>query len=274
MRNIDKSSLVELVARLCIEANVKLPEEIHAKLEKSKRTETSELGRHLLGQLLENAKLALETGLPICQDTGIAVVFVECGNQIHFDFDLTQAINEGVVKGYNDGYLRKSMLVNALNRKNTGDNTPAVIHFEPVIGEILKITVLPKGGGSENASRIAMLTPAQGKPGIIEFVTDTVRHNGPKSCPPLVLGIGLGGSFEECAYLSKKALISKTPPEFKELATEIMDSCNKTNIGVNGLGGSTTVLDVKILGTGCHIATIPVAVNVCCHACRHAEGEL
>lgn len=224
--------------------------------------------------MLENAKLAEETGLPICQDTGIAVVFVECGNRVHFDFDIIQAINEGVAKGYKDGYLRKSMLVNALNRKNTGDNTPAVIHFEPVTGDGLKITVLPKGGGSENASRIAMLTPAQGKAGIIEFVTDTVRHNGAKSCPPLVLGIGLGGSFEECAYLSKKALISSTPPEFEELAKEILDSCNKTGIGVNGLGGSTTVLDVKILATGCHIATMPVAVNICCHACRHAEGEL
>lgn len=274
MRNIERESLVELVARLCIEANIKLPEDIHNRLQKSLQTETSELGRHLLGQLLENAKLARETGLPICQDTGITVVFVECGNQVHFDFDIRQAINEGVAKGYKDGYLRKSILVNAINRKNTGDNTPAVIHFEPVMGETLKITVLPKGGGSENASRIAMLTPAQGEAGIIEFVTDTVRHNGPKSCPPLVLGVGLGGSFEECAYLSKKALISKTSPEFEELAKEILDSCNKTNIGVNGMGGSTTVLDVKILGTGCHIATMPVAVNICCHACRHAEGEL
>lgn len=274
MRNIDKGKLVDLVAKLCIEANVKLPEETYTRLKQSLTTETSELGRYLLGQLLENAKLALETGLPICQDTGIAVVFVECGNDVQFDFDIRQAINEGVAKGYKDGYLRKSMLVNALDRRNTADNTPAVIHFEPVTGDKLKITVLPKGGGSENASRIAMLTPAQDKAGIIEFVTDTVRHNGAKSCPPLILGVGLGGSFEECAYLSKKALISETSPEFEGLAKEILESCNKTNIGVNGLGGSTTVLDVKILGTGCHIATMPVAVNICCHACRHAEGEL
>lgn len=266
--------MVDLVAKLCIEANLKLPKEILSKLEESLQTETSSLGRHLLNQLQENAELASKTGLPICQDTGIAVVYVECGNQVHFDFDIRQAINEGVAKGYEDGYLRKSMLVNALDRRNTGNNTPSVIHFEPVNGEKLKITVLPKGGGSENASRIAMLTPAQGRAGIIEFVTDTVRHNGAKSCPPLVLGIGLGGSFEECAYLSKKALISSTPSEFIELAKGILDSCNKTNIGVNGMGGSTTVLDVRILGTGCHIATMPVAVNVCCHACRHAEGEL
>jgi fumarate hydratase subunit alpha len=274
VREIERAKLVDLVAKLCIRANTHLPEDIEAKLRKSLETETSNLGRILLGQLIQNSDLAKETGLPICQDTGIAVVFVEFGNDVHFGFDVTDAINEGVARGYKDGYLRKSMLVNALDRRNTGDNTPAVIHFEPVTGETLKITVLPKGGGSENASRIAMLTPAQGKSGVIEFVTDIVRHNGPKSCPPLVIGVGLGGSFEECAYLAKKALISSTPPEFMELTKEILDACNKTNIGVNGLGGSTTVLDVKILGTGCHIATMPVAVNICCHACRHAEGEL
>lgn len=274
MREIERAKLVDLVANLCIRANTHLPEDIEKKLRESTSSETSELGRVLLSQLLENSKLARETGLPICQDTGIAVVFVEAGNNVHFGFDLTEAINEGVAKGYKDGYLRKSMLVNPLERKNTGDNTPAVIHFDPVAGETLKITVLPKGGGSENASRIAMLTPAQGKFGVIEFVTDTVRHNGAKSCPPLVIGVGLGGSFEECAFLAKKALISETPPEFAELAKEILDSCNKTGVGVNGLGGSTTVLDVKILSTGCHIAMMPVAVNICCHACRHAEGEL
>lgn len=274
MREIERAKLVDLVANLCIKANTHLPQDIEEKLKHSLSSETSELGRILLSQLLENSKLARETGLPICQDTGIAVVFVEAGNDVHFGFDLKEAINEGVAKGYRDGYLRKSMLVNPLDRKNTGDNTPAVIHFEPVTGDFLKITVLPKGGGSENASRIAMLTPAQGKSGIVEFVTDTVRHNGAKSCPPLVIGVGLGGSFEWCAMLSKKALISTTPPEFGELAKEILYSCNKTGVGVNGLGGSTTVLDVKILSTGCHIAMMPVAVNICCHACRHAEGVL
>jgi fumarate hydratase subunit alpha len=274
VKEIERSSLVDLVASLCIRANTHLPPEIEGKLRLSLDSEATALGRSLIMQLLENSRLARETGLPICQDTGIAVVFVEAGNDVHFGFDIRDAINEGVARGYRDGYLRKSMLSSSLDRGNTGDNTPAVIHFEPVLGEKLKITVLPKGGGSENASRIAMLTPAQGKPGVIEFVTDTVRHNGAKSCPPLVIGIGLGGSFEECAFLAKKALVSRTPPEFVDFAKEIMDSCNKTGIGVNGLGGSTTVLDVRILSTGCHIAMMPVAVNICCHACRHAEGEL
>lgn len=262
------------MANLCIQSNTHLPESIEEKLEQSLKTETSDLGKSLLCQLIENSKLARETGLPICQDTGITVIFVEIGNEVLIPFDLKLAINEGVAKGYTDGYLRKSMLTSCLDRTNTGNNTPAVIHFDFVTGDSFKITVLPKGGGSENASRIAMLTPAQGRQGIIESVTDTVRHNGANSCPPLVLGIGLGGSFEECAFLAKKALISDTQPEYIELAKEIMDSCNKANVGVNGLGGSTTVLDVKILGTACHIAMMPVAVNLCCHACRHAQGEL
>ena len=266
--------MVELVASLCIKSNTHLPGQIEEKLEQSLKTETSNLGRTLLCQLMENSKLARETGLPICQDTGITVIFIEIGNQVHIPFELKEAINEGVAKGYTDGYLRKSMLVSCLDRTNTGNNTPAIIHFDFVTGDIFKITVLPKGGGSENASRMAMLTPAQGRQGIIEFVTDTVRHNGANSCPPLVLGVGLGGSFEECAFLAKKALISETPAQYTDLAKEILESCNKTDVGVNGLGGSTTVLDVKVLGTACHIAMMPVAVNLCCHACRHAEGEL
>ncbi len=275
MRNIDREKLVELVATLCIKSNRILPKYQLELLKKAQETEVTKLGKELLSQILENAELSLESKLPICQDCGMAVVFLKIGRECYLDFDLESAINEGVARGYEQGYLRASMLVSALDRRNTGDNTKAIIHTEIVAGENVKIIIAPKGGGSENASRVAMLTPADGREGIINFVVESVRLKGASACPPLTLGVGLGGTIEHVARLAKFALLEENPSdEFADLEIEITERCNKLGIGVGGFGGSNTVLATHVLSHSCHIATLPVAVNIQCHAARHAGGIL
>ncbi|HOO97331.1 MAG TPA: fumarate hydratase [Caldisericia bacterium] len=275
MRNIQESSLINLVAKLCVEANLNLPQSQIEKLKQAKDFETTERARDTLDQIIENAEIAIREKLPICQDCGMAVVFVKIGNECKLDFNLVDAINEGVAKGYEEGYLRKSMLVSPIDRRNTGDNTKAIIYPEIVEGDIFEVTVCPKGGGSENASKVTMLKPSDGLDGVVEFVVNSVREKGASACPPLTLGIGLGGSFEYCAFLAKKALlIHSRSDEFGNLETMIKDRCNELGIGPGGFGGNTTVLDVHILSHSCHIATLPVAVNIQCHAARHARGSL
>lgn len=275
VNEIKRDALVELVAKLCQDANRFLPPHVRELLVKAQADEQTALGRKLIGQILENADIASKTGLAICQDCGLAVVFVDIGNECRIGFDLNQAINEGVEKGYKDGYLRPSVLQSCITRKNTFSNTPAIIHTRFVVGDKLKITVAPKGGGSENASRVAMLKPYEGRKGILDFVVETVKANGPSACPPLVVGVGLGGTIEYCAELSKRALLEEKPgQEFGDLEQELLNLCNSLGFGPAGVGGSVSVLEVHVLSTGCHIASMPVAVNIQCHAARHAGGEL
>jgi len=268
--------IVREVARLCIEANSTLGDDVHAALEKARERETSPLCREVLDQLLENAAIARQESLALCQDTGVAVVFVELGERVHITGgSLVEAINQGVRQGYAAGYLRMS-LCDPLTRKNTGDNTPAVVHIELVPGDALKITLAPKGGGSENMSRIAMLTPSQGWQGIQDFVLETVKAAGANPCPPIVVGLGLGGTFEKAALLAKKALLrplgSENPDaQLAHLEQELLAAINRLGIGPQGLGGDTTCLAVHILKHPCHIASLPVAVNLNCHAHRHKE---
>ena len=237
-------------------------------------TEKSELGKKVLGQLAENMDIAGEDRIPICQDTGMAVFFVEVGQELHIEGGLTEAINEGVRRGYTDGYLRKSVVGDPLERVNTKDNTPAIIHYDIVPGDKLKITVAPKGFGSENMSKLYMLKPADGVEGVKEAVIETVKAAGPNACPPFVVGVGIGGDFELVAKLSKKALTREPgshneKPYFAELEKELLEKINSLGIGPAGLGGSTTALAVNIETYATHIAGLPVAINMCCHVDRH-----
>jgi fumarate hydratase subunit alpha len=237
----------------------------------------SPLGKNILGKLKENLRIAAEDNIPICQDTGMAVIFVDIGQDVHFvNGNLTDAINEGVRRGYNEGYLRKSVVADPLKRVNTGDNTPAIIHYDIVDGDKVRITVAPKGFGSENKSRLFMLTPADGEDGVKRAVLQAVKEAGPNACPPMVVGVGLGGNFEKCACLAKRALTLKADehskdPDTASLEKELLDMINKTGIGPAGLGGTTTALAVHILSYPTHIAGLPVAVNICCHVNRHAD---
>ena len=275
MRKVNRQKLVDLIARLCIRANLTLPNHQLDLLESAMNRESSQLARELLEQILENASLAKKSYLPICQDCGMAVVYVTIGRECHFTFDLETAINEGVAKGYKEGYLRMSMLMSPIDRRNTENNTKAIVHTELADGDKVSVIVCPKGGGSENASRIAMLTPADGREGIIDFVVDAVKQKGASACPPLTLGLGMGGSMEKCAELAKLALLREKPSDaYADLEDEITKSCNELGIGVGGFGGDSTVLATHILSHSCHMATLPVAVNIQCHAARHAEGEL
>lgn len=276
MKTIDCSVITRQVARLCIEANTELGQDVRTALERARDRETSALGREILGLLLENAAIAREESMALCQDTGYAVVFVELGDRVRITGgSLIEAINQGVRQGYTQGYLRCS-LCDPLTRKNTGDNTPAVVHVELVPGDALKITVAPKGGGSENMSRIAMLKPAQGRQGIEDFVLAAVREAGANPCPPIIVGVGIGGTFELSALLAKKALLrpigSENPDtELADMEQELLRKINMLGIGPQGLGGETTCLAVHILKNPCHIASLPVAVNINCHAHRHKE---
>lgn len=280
MREIEVREITENIKEMCIEAVHFLTDDMKEALLSAKKSEESPLGRKILEQLEENLAIAGEDMIPICQDTGMAVIFLEIGQDVHFTGgSLEDAINEGVRQGYTEGFLRKSVVSDPIIRENTGDNTPAVIHYDIVPGNKVRITVAPKGFGSENMSRIYMLKPADGIEGVKEAILSAVREAGPNACPPMVVGVGIGGTFEKCAYLAKKALTrlvnerSKTEYVAK-LEEEMLDKINRSGIGPGGLGGSTTAFAVNIETYATHIAGLPVAVNICCHVNRHAVREL
>lgn len=279
MRTISYDSVVEAVAEMSIEANRYLPDDVHRALTNAHAGESSEVGREILRQLLENAELARESGLPLCQDTGLAVIFAEMGEDLRLEGgSLRDAINDGVRKGYADGFLRKSAC-DPMTRANTKDNTPAVIHFDIVPGDRLTLRFMAKGGGSENMSRVTMLAPAQGWPGIRKFVLNRVAEAGPNPCPPIIIGIGVGGTFDYAPLLAKKALMRELDdthpdPKIAEMEAELLAAVNALGIGPMGLGGDTTCLGVKIRMEPCHIASLPLAVNIQCHSARHKEVEL
>ncbi|HEY4715481.1 MAG TPA: fumarate hydratase [bacterium] len=279
MKEIGESEISEAVRNLCIEANCVLSEDVISALQNAKNIEESPIGKDIIGLLLENVRVAKDEMLPICQDTGVAVFFVEIGAGVKVNGNLRTAINEGVKRGYADGYLRKSMLKSPLDRVNTGDNTPAIIHFDLVPGDRLKITMLPKGGGSENMSRLKMLTPSEGWEGVKRMVVGTVLDAGSNPCPPIVVGVGIGGNFELAPLLAKKALIRDVgkhnpDPKIAALEDELLKEVNKTGIGPQGLGGRVTALALNIEVYPCHITALPVAVNIECHAHRHKEVVL
>ena len=277
MREIDVKRITEKVRGLCIDANTDLGEDVLQAFDQAMEKEESPLGVEILKELKENARLARDEKVAICQDTGFAVIFMELGQDVHLvGGDLREAIFEGVRQGYRDGYLRKS-ICHPFTRANTGDNTPAIIHTEIVRGDKVKITVAPKGGGSENMSRVVMLTPSDGVEGIKRFVVQRVKESGSNPCPPTIVGVGIGGTFEQAALLAKKSLLrplgSKNPdPELEKLESEILTGINKLGIGPQGLGGRTTSLAVHILMMPCHIASLPLAVNIQCHVQRHKEA--
>ncbi|MCX7733077.1 MAG: fumarate hydratase [candidate division WOR-3 bacterium] len=280
MRLIPFDQIRDTVARLCIEANCILGEDVVRALAKGREIEESPTGREILNQLLENQQIAREEMMPICQDTGWAVVWLELGSQVKIDGgELYDAIQAGVAKGYTEGYLRKSIVADPLRRKNTGDNTPAIIYTEIVPGDRLKITVQPKGGGSENMSEIKMLSAADGVAGIRKFVVDRVWRSQANPCPPVIVGVGLGGTFEKCALLAKRALLREIgsvhpDPFYAQLEQELLEEINKLGIGPQGLGGRVTALAVFIEAFPCHIATLPCAVNINCHAARHKSAVI
>lgn len=280
MREINTREVINAVRDMCIEANYGLSDDMRSALDKAAETDSSELGRSILSQLQKNLKIAGEDQIPICQDTGMAVVFVELGQDVHITGgSLEDAINEGVRRGYTEGYLRKSVVGDPIERVNTKDNTPAVIHYFVKEGDKLKITIAPKGFGSENMSRVFMLKPADGVEGIKNAVLTAVKDAGPNACPPMVVGVGIGGTFEKCALLAKKALtrnieVHSELPHVRALEEEILKEINESNIGPGGLGGSTTAFAVNIETYATHIAGLPVGVNICCHVNRHAVREL
>ena len=280
MRTLETSEIIRNIKEMCIEANHFLAPDMEEALRKAQDTEKAPLGKQILGQLQENLQIAGEDMIPICQDTGMAVVFLEIGQELHITGgSLEEAVNEGVRQGYVEGYLRKSVVKDPLIRENTKDNTPAVIHYEIVPGEQLRITIAPKGFGSENMSRIFMLKPADGIEGVKNAILTAVKDAGPNACPPMVVGVGIGGTFEKCAVLAKKALTRpvnehSTILYVKELEEELLEKINKTGIGPGGLGGTTTALAVNINTYPTHIAGLPVAINICCHVNRHAVRVL
>ena len=275
MKIINTTTISDNVKDMCIEANYYLSTDMNSALKNAINTEKSELGKKILNQLQENLDIADKEMIPICQDTGMAVFFVELGQDVHIEGgSLTDAINEGVRRGYTDGYLRKSVVGDPIERVNTKDNTPAVIHYDIVPGDELKITIAPKGFGSENMSRIFMLKPADGIEGVKDAILTAVKDAGPNACPPMVVGVGIGGTFEKSALMAKKALtreFSERPsiPWVKDLEDEMLERINKLGIGPGGLGGTTTALAVNINTYATHIAGLPVAINICCHVNRH-----
>lgn len=277
MREVNVSIITDNIKEMCIEANHFLTDDMKNVFENAVKNEESALGKQVLGQLEENLKVAGEDMIPICQDTGMAVVFINVGQDVHLTGgDITDAINEGVRRGYVEGYLRKSVVKDPIYRENTKDNTPAVIHFNIVPGDKVDITVAPKGFGSENMSRVFMLKPADGIEGVKEAILTAVKDAGPNACPPMVVGVGIGGTFEKCAYLAKKALTrdlnEELPVEYvRDLEKEMLEKINKLGIGPGGLGGTQTALAINIETYPTHIAGLPVAVNICCHVNRHSH---
>ena len=280
MKEINLEKVISEVERLCTESNYFLDEKIMDRLKKAFDTEVSDTGKNILGQIIENDEIAGEEQVPMCQDTGLTVVFLEIGTEVKISGDIYEAVNEGVRRGYKNGYLRKSMVKHPLDRINTKDNTPAVIHTKLIPGsDKLKIIVAPKGGGSENMSMVKMLKPSDGAEGVKKAVLDAVLNAGGNPCPPIIVGIGLGGSFEKAAILAKEALLREIDdesdnPEDRELEKDLLELINKTGIGPMGLGGKNTALAVKVNSYPCHIASLPLAVNINCHSARHKETEL
>lgn len=280
MRTVNVSEITANIKEMCIEANHYLSKDMENSLKHSQETEQSMLGRQILGQLSENLQIAADDMIPICQDTGMAVIFLEVGQDVHLDGGAVEdAVNEGVRQGYTEGFLRKSVVRDPIDRVNTGDNTPAVIHYSIVPGDKVKITVAPKGFGSENMSRVFMLKPADGIEGVKEAILKAVSDAGPNACPPMVVGVGIGGTFEKCALMAKQALTRETGchseiPYVKELEEEMLEKINGLGIGPGGLGGTTTALAVHINTYPTHIAGLPVAVNICCHVNRHISREI
>ena len=280
MREIQVSQITETVKELCINANHFLSADMEDALVKAQEAEESELGKKIFGQLRENLDIAGKDMIPICQDTGMAVLFVKVGQEVHFvGGDLTEAINEGVRRGYTEGFLRKSVVSDPLIRKNTGDNTPAIIHYEIVPGDKVEITCAPKGFGSENMSRVFMLKPADGEEGVKNAIVQAVMDAGPNACPPMVVGVGIGGTFEKCAIMAKQALTRKAGehsdiPYIADMEKEVLERINASGIGPAGLGGRITALAVNINTYATHIAGLPVAVNICCHVNRHAFATI
>ena len=280
MREIHISKIIEAVKELCVEANYYLSDDVRNTLYHAKKSETWPLAENILEQIILNSDIAKNENKPICQDTGMACVFLEIGQDVHIIGGLLEdAINEGVRRGYDEGFLRKSVVKDPINRINTKDNTPAIIYYDIVPGDKIKITVAPKGFGSENMSRIKMLKPSDGLQGVKDFIIETIKLAGPNPCPPIVIGIGIGGSFDKAAYLAKKALIrpvneNNTDEFYGNLEKELLEEVNKIGIGPQGFGGKTTALALNIETYPTHIAGLPVAVNINCHATRHKEREL
>ena len=280
MRTVQVSEITKNIKEMCIEANHFLTKDMDHALKCACDTEKSPLGKQVLNQLQENLQIAGDDMIPICQDTGMAVIFMEIGQDVHFEGgNLEDAINEGVRQGYVDGFLRKSVVGDPLIRENTKDNTPAIIHYEMKPGDKVKITVAPKGFGSENMSRVFMLKPADGAEGVKNAILTAVKDAGPNACPPMVVGVGVGGTFEKCALMAKKALTRSVDershiPYVAEMEKELLEKINKSGIGPGGLGGTTTALAVNINTYPTHIAGLPVAINICCHVNRHAVREL
>ena len=279
MREIDAARITDTVARLCIEANCHLPQDMRRCIQHSCESEPWAPGREILERIIENYHIADERNQPICQDTGVACVFLEIGQDVHVNGSIADAVNEGVRRGYTEGYLRKSVVADPLNRVNTGDNTPAMIYYDLVPGDQLKITVAPKGFGSENMSQIKMLKPSDGLQGVKDFIVKVVEEAGPNPCPPIVVGVGIGGTFDKAAYMAKKALMRSVDqrsedPFYADLEREMLDKINTLGIGPQGFGGRTTALAVNIEHGPTHIAGLPVAVNINCHVTRHKTEVL
>lgn len=278
MRSITTGQIIEAVKDACIKANLHLPEDVLQALEKAYAAETAPGAREVLRQLLENSARAVESGVPLCQDTGLAILFAEIGQDIHIEGDFAEAVNEGVRQGYAQGLLRKSVC-HPFTRANTGDNTPAIIHSSVVPGSGLKFSLLAKGGGSENMSRVTMLAPAEGWNGIKKFVLQRVAESGSNPCPPVIVGLGIGGSFDTAPIMAKRALLrpldeANPDPDLDAKEQELLDAINSLGIGPMGLGGKTTCLGVRINMAPCHIASLPLAVNIQCHSARHMEFEI
>ena len=280
MRTVKTKQITENIREMCIEANHFLTGDMTEALDRARESEKAPLGKQILQQLQENLQIAEEDMIPICQDTGMAVVFAEVGQDVHIEGGLLEdAIQEGVRRGYTEGFLRKSVVKDPLIRENTKDNTPAVIHYTITSGDKIRLTLAPKGFGSENMSRIFMLKPADGIEGVKNAILTAVKDAGPNACPPMVVGVGIGGTFEKCALMAKQALTRPVNehsliPYVKEMEEELLEKINKTGIGPGGLGGSTTALAVNINTFPTHIAGLPVAVNICCHVNRHAVREI
>ena len=280
MREVEVSRLTDVIEKLCIEANEHLPEDVKCAIKTCRACEDGEIAKGILDNIIENFDIADNENVPICQDTGMACVFLEIGQDVHFEGgSVEDAVNEGVRQGYTEGYLRKSVVGDPLERVNTKDNTPAIIHYELVPGDKVEITVAPKGFGSENMSKIIMLKPADGIEGVKEAIIGAVKEAGPNACPPVVVGVGIGGTFEKAAILAKKALtreigVHSELPHVKALEEELLEKINQIGLGPAGLGGDTTALAVNINTYATHIAGLPVAINICCHVNRHIVREI